>query len=90
MMAGSAYTLDRDRPKPIVPAEKACLRCEVVKPNTFEFFGKKLSGTRTRFATLDICKVCTNIKRAETRQETHEAKVAYENARFEAIIRKHK
>lgn len=39
---------------------KTCRKCGESKPNTFTFFGKKLHGSMTTFATVDVCKACSN------------------------------
>lgn len=54
--------LDRDLPKVVPPTEKPCKACGTVKPNNFMHFGKKISGSRTTFTTLDVCKVCRNAR----------------------------
>lgn len=65
-MAGTHYTLDRDRPENQNPMdlikEKACGRCGTVKPNDFKFFGKKLFRTRKDLTTTDICITCQKEK----------------------------
>jgi hypothetical protein len=42
--------------------EKACQRCGTVKPNDFQFFGKKLWKTRHDFTTNKICIKCQKEK----------------------------
>lgn len=60
---GPRYTLDRDRtPPPPVAKEKTCRDCHQTKLNDFDHFGKKWSGTRTNYVTVDVCKVCANGK----------------------------
>lgn len=39
--------------------KKQCKRCGKVKDNDFHNFGKKVSGVRFHFVTLDVCKDCT-------------------------------
>lgn len=65
-MAGTHYTLDRDKPENQHPMaaykQKPCGRCGTVKPNTFEYFGKKLWKSRTDLTTTDICIQCQKDK----------------------------
>jgi uncharacterized protein YukE len=65
-MAGTHYTLDRDRVENKNPMdlikEKACERCGTVKPNDFQFFGKKLWKTRHDLTTNDVCLACQRQK----------------------------
>jgi len=54
------YVPSRLAPKEVEAPYKTCRTCGHVKPNTFEFFGKKIKGTRTNFVTTDVCKICRN------------------------------
>lgn len=69
-MSGTHYTLDRDRPENQNPMdlvkEKACRRCQVVRPNNFQYFGKKLWRTRHDFTTNEVCIVCQKAKVSES------------------------
>ena len=98
-MTGTHYTLDRDRvenknPMDVIK-EKACGRCDTVKPNTFKFFGKKLWQTRSNLTTTDICCQCQKertsasmkAKWAERKQETaeyQEERLRMAKAQYEA------
>jgi hypothetical protein len=62
---GPRYTLSRDEKivtMEQLPTEKTCRECGKDKPNNFTNFGKKWSGTRTNYITVDVCKVCANAK----------------------------
>lgn len=85
-MAGTHYTLDRDKPKPEVPKQKTCKRCQVTKANTFDFFGKKLCGSRTTYATVDICKACMGAKMKAAHEERRSEKAAFEERQVQAIV----
>lgn len=76
-MTGSHYTLDRDKSKPEVPKEKPCKRCGRVYPNTFEYFGKKVSGSRTNFVTNDVCAQCKHDKLMEYVNEKRRSDAEY-------------
>lgn len=77
-MAGSQYTLDRDRVNPMIAKpEKACLRCKAVKPNTFEHFPKKLWRTRHETTTTGVCKQCKSAALAGTHAKRTAENEAY-------------
>lgn len=61
------------------PDEKACTRCNEVKADTFEFFGKKNAGHKVlgkfvQFRTLSVCKVCMSKTVWESRRKNEEFK----------------
>ena len=69
-MAGTHYTLDRDKvenqnPMDLVK-EKPCRTCSTVKPNDFKNFGKKLWKTRYDLTTNDVCIACQKAKVSAT------------------------
>ena len=83
-MAGTHYTLSRDTPHPMtLLKEKACRTCGITKPNTFDFFSKKLWMTRDQFTTLDVCRDCQRAKVSQGMRNTWERK-ATERAQFHA------
>ena len=49
-----------------MPKEKRCNECKFMKPNTFEFFGKKWHKTRTNYVTVDVCNECKKAKIANS------------------------
>lgn len=77
-MPGTHYILDRDRPENQNPMdrfkEKACGRCGTVKPNTFQFFGKKLWRTRHDLTTTDICMACQKAKVSQSMKDRWKAR----------------
>lgn len=69
-MPGTHYTLTREmveskNPMELIPS-KACNRCTTVKPNTFQYFGKKLWQTREHLTTTDVCIACQRAKVSES------------------------
>ena len=85
--AAPKYTLDRDRAPPPPPvAEKTCRECDQTKPNTFEFFGKKWSGSRTNYVTVDVCKICAN---AKIRKSVQLSKLkSFQHQKYDELIAK--
>jgi hypothetical protein len=72
-MAGTHYILDRDRDDNKNPMElikeKPCRTCKVTKPNTFQFFGKKLWKTRYTLTTNEVCIACQKAKVSATMKD---------------------
>ena len=86
-MTGTHYTLDRDRDENKNPMdriqEKACRTCGTVKPNTFQFFGKKLWKTRVDLTTNEVCIVCQKAKTSAS-MKAKWATRKQENAEYDA------
>ncbi len=84
----TGYVPSRLRPIAAEAKEKECLHCHKVKPNTFEFWGKKFHGTRDvkDMVTTDVCKDCANDKRAAKREVRRQADAMYERDKFANLL----
>lgn len=68
------YILERDRPKPERPKEKACTKCGVVKPNDFLHFPKKVKGGPGRYDTMGVCSGCKSAAQSEAMKRSWSAR----------------